>query len=167
MKRPKVILVEQDERGANWVRLIVEGQRKKINLSAEHVAETLLVEMRKWAAETMTAVTPVAEGPKKKLEELEVGDKVIASSYHVKRIATIERVTKTQLVVGKSRFNRKSGYLCGDHSWDSTSLKVATQQDVVEITRQRNVEHLCNLKPETLKHLSDDEINCILDILKP
>jgi hypothetical protein len=76
------------------------------------------------------------------LQNLKPGDKVIrwsSSIFHPpRRIKTIDKVTKTQVVCGKERFNKSDGYLCGKRSdWDYTRLIQATPSELEKVEAGR------------------------------
>ena len=61
---------------------------------------------------------------KEKIEQLEVGDKVViyTRDYQPYKVATVEKLTMTQLTIDGERFNRRNGVRIGDG--DSYSMRV-------------------------------------------
>lgn len=69
----------------------------------------------------------------RKLEELKVGDEVVVTESTTKRIAKIERVTKTYLVVDGVRYNRSQGW-----AWILTKAPLCLLHRTIEIFPQNN-----------------------------
>ena len=76
--------------------------------------------------------------------DIKEGDTVVVSCHPIHGpglLRTVERVTRTQILVGKDRYNRSTGRRIGDtSSWDSRSLLPATS-DLIDRIRTYN-EHL-------------------------
>ena len=53
----------------------------------------------------------------KELKDLVVGDDVLVTGMYYRRIAKVDKVTKTQIVVDNARYRRNSGWQCGDDIW--------------------------------------------------
>ena len=65
--------------------------------------------------------------------DLKVGDKVIVMSRCGKSINTVERITpKGAIRVGGTLYHQ-DGYQKGGDSWNITSIKKATEEDIREI----------------------------------
>lgn len=54
----------------------------------------------------------------KELKDLVAGDDVLVIGMHRRRIAKVDKVTKTQIVVNNARFRRDSGWQCGSNNWN-------------------------------------------------
>lgn len=50
----------------------------------------------------------------KELKDLVEGDEVLVTGMYYRRIAKVDKVTKTQIVVDNARYRRNSGLQCGD-----------------------------------------------------
>lgn len=50
------------------------------------------------------------------LKDLKAGDEVIITEPWHKSIGVIDRVTKTQIVIGERKYNRKTGFEVGKYS---------------------------------------------------
>ena len=76
--------------------------------------------------------------------EFKVHDRVTADrgSYGVRRIGTVARLTKTQVIVQfpdikvESRFNRETGRSIGTSTWNTVYLSHVTDQDYQDIAWQ-------------------------------
>jgi len=96
--------------------------------------------------------------------ELKAGDKVIVSDHPYEYIRTVERVTKTQVVINhsSSKFRISNGRLVGGSSWDRLLLieptperiekiiKKNIRNDLVKRFRKINTDHLSNVQLEKI-----------------
>lgn len=91
------------------------------------------------------------------LASLKAGDEVLVSGLYEGRLATVERVTATQVVIDNARrFRRTSGLLVGGSSWSMTSIREPTQadRDALEMRELRaEVEAYAKSKAATLDTL--------------
>jgi hypothetical protein len=60
----------------------------------------------------------------KELKDLVAGDDVLVEGSFSRRIAKIDKVTKTQIVVNNARFRRDSGWQCGSDRWNIRRISV-------------------------------------------
>lgn len=98
---------------------------------------------------------------KASLEELVEGDKVVVSAgCHNDWIDTVVRITATQIVLTKGeRYNRKSGYRCGESSgYGRQYLHLYTPQAAEAIERRKLISHLTSLRREQLEKLSTEAL---------
>lgn len=88
-----------------------------------------------------------------KLEDLQPGDRaVITDRSGPARIVTVERVTKTQIVIDKNvKFNRRTGWLVGADTWDPSRIKPLTESRVraVRLRKARAETRSCMSLAET------------------
>ena len=54
----------------------------------------------------------------KELKDLVAGDEVLVTDMYYRRIAKVDKVTKSQIIVDNVRFRRDSGYQCGNDRWN-------------------------------------------------
>lgn len=73
----------------------------------------------------------------KELKDLVVGDDVLITSRYYRRIAKVDKVTKTQIVVDNVRFRRDSGWQCGGDSWNRKSISVPTEKEISDVIKKR------------------------------
>lgn len=83
------------------------------------------------------------------LEDIKAGDEVLLSGggwgQPKKRIMTVSRTTKTQIIIGDSRYNKKSGYPVGSNSgsWERpNSIGPFTEDDRIDIKRNTAISML-------------------------
>lgn len=101
-----------------------------------------------------------------KLENLKVGDLVVVKGNitDIKTLSKIDRVTKTQIIIGYRRFRKSDGQLVGRDDWHYANIRPATDEDIERINKDREkrelVKHLngvvwYNLPLESLTHIWD------------
>jgi len=76
---------------------------------------------------------------KTKFDMLDVGDKVLVQSGSYgghDRIMTIARLTKTQFVIGGSKFNRKTGRQVGNTAWRSSWIRWADEDTIARVSKE-------------------------------
>lgn len=100
------------------------------------------------------------------LENLKVGDFVVVSGSLIigDELRRVERLTKTQIVVGNRRYRKKDGRLVGEGNWYYGFIKPATEKDIERINRIKRKDELltfirrvawCNLSLESLETICD------------
>lgn len=81
--------------------------------------------------------------PLKTLQELVAGDTVAVITTYKKELATIDKVTDTQIVIGNQRYKRVNGYLIlSGANYNSQHIKVPTHDMKVYIARANRKEFL-------------------------
>ena len=66
----------------------------------------------------------------KDCKHLKPGDRVVVGgrgAFFIPTIATVDRITATQVIVGNNRFRRDDGHLVGCHFWDSRYISDSPQ----------------------------------------
>ena len=103
----------------------------------------------------------------KELEDLKAGDEVLVIGRSYRRIAKINKVTKTQIVVANTRFRRNSGWQCGGDRWDTKSISVPTEKQISDI-KEENLRNklIYAIGSFDFKRLSTDELKQVYNILK-
>lgn len=106
------------------------------------------------------------------LRALIVGDEVMVcypnSVKTVKKLAKIERVTATQIIIKTERFNRDSGEKIGQASrFHRPYVRVPTQQDRQEIGELIRKSNAINLFKERIKTLSPHQNHESISLLNP
>ena len=68
------------------------------------------------------------------VEHLKPGDQVISGSRNHDQLSTVERVTKTQVILPDgSRYRRLDGGLVGGNAWNFSYIRDATDEDRARI----------------------------------
>lgn len=103
----------------------------------------------------------------KEIKDLVVGDEVLVIGMHRRRIAKVDKVTKTQIVVDNARYRRNSGLQCGDDIWDRKSISVPTEKEISDI-KEENLRNtlVYAISSFDFKRLSTDELKQVYNIVK-
>lgn len=103
----------------------------------------------------------------KELKDLVAGDKVLVVGVSCRRIAKIDKVTKTQIVVNNARFRRDSGWQCGGDRWSRKSISVPTEKEISDIEEENLRKALIYvISSFDFKRLSTDELKQVYNIVK-
>lgn len=103
----------------------------------------------------------------KELKDLVVGDDILIIGRSCRRIAKIDKVTKTQIVVDNARFRRDSGWQCGSDSWSRKSISVPTEKEISEVKEENLRKTLVYaISSFDFKRLSTDELKQVYKIVK-
>lgn len=101
------------------------------------------------------------------LKDLKAGDKVIIRNRWNDRIGTIERVTKTQIIVNGYKFRRENGSQINGDTWTPFRIAVYNEEEANQIMKSQAMNKMrCYIKDFTLENLSYDELEQICNILK-
>ena len=103
----------------------------------------------------------------KELKDLKAGDDVLVTGRSCRRIAKIDKVTQTQIVVNYARFRRDSGWQCGGDRWNVTWISVPTKKEISDIKEENfRKELLYAISSFDFKRLSTDELKQVYNIVK-
>jgi hypothetical protein len=103
----------------------------------------------------------------KELKDLVVGDEVLVTGMSYKRIAKVDKVTKTKIVVDNARFRRDSGWKCGSDIWNNRKISVPTEKDISDIKEENFRKKLIYaIMSFDFKRLSTDELKQVYNIVK-
>lgn len=103
----------------------------------------------------------------KEIKDLQVGDDVIVTGMSHRSIAKVDKVTKTQIVVGNIRFRRESGWQCGDDRWNVRRISVPTEKEITEIKEETFRKKLIfAISSFNFKYLSTAELEQVYNIIK-
>ena len=103
----------------------------------------------------------------KELKDLVVGDDVLVTGMYYRRIAKVDKVTKTQIVVDNARYRRNSGLQCGDDIWDRKSISVPTEKEISDVKEENFRKKLIYaISSFDFKRLSTDELKQVYNIVK-
>lgn len=101
------------------------------------------------------------------LENAKVGDKLIRTSRWVKQLLEVDKVQKNFVIAGGFKFRKSTGTLVTSEAWDSSTAKLATQEDIdafmKEEKRQRMARQCRDIK---FDNLSYTQLEQILEIAK-
>ena len=103
----------------------------------------------------------------KELKDLVAGDDVLVRGMHRRRIAKVDKVTKTQIVVGNDRFRRNSGWQCGSDMWNKRRISVPTEKEISDVNEENLRKKLVYaISSFDFKRLSTDELKQVYNIVK-
>lgn len=103
----------------------------------------------------------------KELKDLVAGDEVLVTGIYHRRIAKVDRVTKTQIIVDNTRFRRDSGWQYGGDSWSRKSIFVPTEKEISEVKEENLRKNLIyTINSFDFKRLSTDELKQVYNIVK-
>lgn len=103
----------------------------------------------------------------KEIKDLQVGDSVLVTGMSYKRIAKVDKVTKTKIVVDNARFRRNSGWQCGIDRWNLRKISIPTEKQIAEIKEENLRKTLFYaISSFDFKRLSTDELKQVYNIVK-
>ena len=103
----------------------------------------------------------------KELKDLVVGDDVLVTGMYYRRIAKVDKVTKTQIIVNNARFRRDSGWQCGSDRWNVRRISVPTEKEISDVKEENLRKILINtISSFDFKRLSTDELKQVYNIVK-
>lgn len=113
----------------------------------------------------------MSEEPTKTLEDLQPGDEIVVWPAHASdrlRIQKIDRITKTQIVIGNLKFRRDSGRQVGSHDcWHFFSVSVPTAElrDQARVEKKKaRVNNILTLLQRRYSKLPEDSLDRILEL---
>ena len=109
----------------------------------------------------------------KQVHELEVGDQIAISNSRGTRIATVEKVTKTQITADKKRFDKRSRYQIGGSRWYRDWFEIPTQDQIAklqnELAEQKKEAHANRLWGSLAPLTADEKLaayNAVIELRK-
>lgn len=103
----------------------------------------------------------------KELKDLVAGDDVLVRGLHSRRIAKVNKVTKTQIIIDNARFRRDSGWQCGGDSWNRKIISVPTENEISDVKEENLRKILINtISSFNFERLSTDELKQVYNIVK-
>lgn len=103
----------------------------------------------------------------KELKDLVAGDDVLVRGMHHRRIAKVDKVTKTQIIIDNARFRRDSGWQCGSNNWNVRRISVPTEKEITEIKEETFRKKLIfAISSFNFKYLSTAELEQVYNIIK-
>lgn len=103
----------------------------------------------------------------KELKDLVAGDEVLVTGTLHRRIAKVDKVTKTQIVIDNARFRRDSGWQCGSDRWNVRRISVPTEKEISDVKEENLRKILFNtISSFDFKRLSTNELKQVYKIVK-
>ena len=103
----------------------------------------------------------------KELKDLKAGDDVLVTGTFHRRIAKVDKVTKTQIVVNNARFRRDSGWQCGSDRWNVRKISVPTEKEISDVKEENLRKTLIYvISSSDFERLSTDKLKQVYNIVK-
>ena len=103
----------------------------------------------------------------KELKDFVDGDEVLVTGTLHRRIAKVDKVTKTQIIVNNARFRRDSGCQFGSDRWNVRRISVPTEKEISDVKEENIRKILINtISSFDFKRLSTDELKQVYNIVK-
>lgn len=103
----------------------------------------------------------------KELKDLVVGDDVLIKSRYYRRIAKVDKVTKTQIIANNARFRRDSGWQCGSDNWDRKIISIPTEKEILDIKEENLRKSLIHtISSFDFERLSTNDLKQLYNIVK-
>jgi hypothetical protein len=98
------------------------------------------------------------------LQQLKPGDRVIVEARWQNAIMTVDRLTKTQIILkNRLRFRKSDGGLVGGDSYNNSSIHSPSKQRVGDIMHSRACEEIGKVK---WKMLSLETLDKVLELVE-
>lgn len=103
----------------------------------------------------------------KELKDLKAGDDVVVTGIFHRRIAKVDKVTKTQIIIDNARFRRDSGWQCGSDRWNVRRISVPTEKEISDI-KEENLRKILihTISSFDFERLSTNELKQVYNIVK-
>lgn len=103
----------------------------------------------------------------KELKDLVAGDEVLVTGTFRRRIAKVDKVTKTQIIIDNARFRRDSGWQCGSDRWNIRRISVPTEKDISDVKEENLRKTLIYaISSSDFERLSTDKLKQVYNIVK-
>ena len=103
----------------------------------------------------------------KELKDLVAGDEVLVIGTFNRRIAKVDKVTKTQIIVNNARFRRDSGCQFGSDRWNVRRISVPTLKEISDFKEENfRKELLYAISSFDFERLSTDKLKQVYNIVK-
>ena len=100
------------------------------------------------------------------LSSLKVGDKVVFYGCNSKRISTIDKITKTEIVIGNLKFRKSNGIQVGTDTWTNKCIGIASKEIIEKIEREQNIRDMRIYIEKCLDILNYNQVEAIYKIIK-
>ena len=103
----------------------------------------------------------------KELKDLKAGDYVVVTGIFHRRIAKVDKVTTTQIIIDNARLRRDSGWQCGSDRWNVRRISVPTEKEISDI-KEENLRKILihTISSFDFERLSTNELKQVYNIVK-
>lgn len=99
------------------------------------------------------------------LENVKVGDLLIVTHRWNKQLLAVEKVHKNFVIAGGYKFRKATGSQVSSDSWDVSTAKLATQEDIDAFRREvKRHKMVSQCRDILFESLSDTQLEQILEI---
>lgn len=103
----------------------------------------------------------------KELKDLKAGDDVLVTGTFHRRIAKVDKVTKTQIIIDNARFRRDSGWQCGSDRWNVRRIYVPIEKEISDVEEENLRKTLIYvISSSDFERLSTDKLKQVYNIVK-
>ena len=100
------------------------------------------------------------------MENVKVGDVVIEHCRWDKAIATVTKVTATQIVIGGDRYRKKDGYLIGSAGWYRRWISLPKEGELEQLKSQKFIEDVVSeMNKLTARNITYEQAVKIKEVL--
>jgi len=79
------------------------------------------------------------------LENVQAGDELVRTWNRKKDLVTVDRVTKTQIVIGHGRYRKRDGFQVGSSRFNRGYLRLPVAGEVEQLQEQVRHNRLCHM----------------------
>lgn len=106
------------------------------------------------------------------LKNVQVGDTLIWHGLHLadSRILTVDRLTKTQVIIGQDKFRKSNGRTVGGSIWDTANVTIPKEGEIEKIQEahlrqqlERKINGACQIGQ--LRTMSIDTLQRLNEVL--
>lgn len=99
------------------------------------------------------------------LDDVKVGDKLLVTSRWTKRIVTVEKVLKANIIANSVKYRKSDGYECPIDAWNIASARPLTDEDIESIKKEnRRLKMASAIRQIDFDGLTDTQLEQILEI---
>lgn len=103
----------------------------------------------------------------KELKDLQVGDEVVILKGATKVLAKINKITKTQIVIGRDRFNKITGRRITGIGWYNKYILIPTPEERAEIYKDMLINRIKYIVDSSkFSNLSTAKLKQVYNIIK-
>lgn len=103
----------------------------------------------------------------KELKDLQVGDEVVIRQRLTNVLAKIDKITKTQIVIERDRFNKITGRQIGGVDWCTKFIHIPTSEERAKLYKDMLINRIKYIVDSSkFSNLSTDKLKQVYNIIK-
>lgn len=100
------------------------------------------------------------------LNDVKVGDKLLVTSRWTKRIVTVEKVLKANIIANGVKYRKSDGYEVPLDAWNIASARPVTDEDIESIKKEnRRLKMASAIRQIDFDGLTNSQLEQILEIV--